>query len=81
MRDKWHQQAANTGHQTRIYTVEQNGALYETDTRTGAWKQIGKAEFGKAKFMCWSSDSLYIIEDDGLFRMNPFNGFRTAIGK
>jgi hypothetical protein len=78
---EWKGTVLATSFKTRIYTVEQNGALYETDMGTGAWKQIGKPEFAKAKFMSWLDDSLYILEDDGLYRVNPTTGIRTAVGK
>ena len=77
----WKNTILGVDYETRIYTVEQDGALYETDMRTGVWKQIGKAEFGKAKFISWYDDSLYIMEDDGLFRVNPGSGYRLLISK
>lgn len=77
----WKNTIVGTSYKTGIYTVEQDGALYETDMSTGAWKQIGKAEFGKAKFMRWFSNALYIMEDDGLYRVNPTTGSRTAVSK
>ena len=65
----------------RIYTVEQSGALYETNPATGIWRQIGKPEFGKTQFMFGTTSWLYSIEDGDLYRINPSNGSWGAVGK
>lgn len=65
----------------RFYSVEKNGALYDTDLTTGKWVQIGKPEFGKTKFMFAAGQNLLTIETDGsLYRINPSSGGWTAVG-
>jgi hypothetical protein len=63
----------------RIYSVERSGALYETNPANGVWKQIGKAEFGNARFLFGADGSLYTLEAGGLFRINPSNGSWVAV--
>ncbi len=64
-----------------LYTVERSGILYETNLATGVWKQIGKAEFGKTRYIVGEGESLYTIENGGLYRINPANGSWGLVGK
>lgn len=66
----------------KIYTIETDGALYVTDPQTATWRQIGKKDFGRVKFLFAAGTTLYIIEhdDQGLHRVNPADGIRTKVG-
>jgi len=65
----------------KLYTVETNGGLWETDLGTGTWKQLGKAEFGSTRFLLAAGNNLYTIETDGnLYRVNPNDGSWVGVG-
>jgi hypothetical protein len=78
---EWKNTIGGTTLDGRIYTVERGGALYETNPATGAWRQIGKAEFGKTQFMFGADGSLYSLENGDLYRINPTNGSWVGIGQ
>ena len=66
----------------KIYTVETGGALYETDGKTGAWKQLGKPEFADTVFLFAVKGKLVSIEKNGnLYIINPADGSWEASGK
>ena len=49
----------------KLYSVETSGKLYVTEPSTGAWKAIGKPEFGATWRMFGVGQKLYTIEKDG----------------
>jgi hypothetical protein len=66
----------------KIYTVETGGALYETDSASGTWKQIGKPEFANTLFLFGLGDQLVSIENSGsLYLINPADGSWKPSGK
>jgi hypothetical protein len=66
----------------RLYTIDNSGALYVTDLAAGTWRQLGKAEFGKTRFLFAEGQSLYSIETDGsLYRVSPTNGAWSRVGQ
>jgi hypothetical protein len=66
---------------SRLYTIETNGALYSTNLETGRWFQIGKPEFAKTQFLFAVGVSLYTIERDGNFyRVNQSTGSWIRVG-
>jgi hypothetical protein len=72
---EWSNTIAGTVLAGKLYTVESNGALYETIPSTAAWRQIGKAEFADTRFLFAASGSLYSIEKNGrLYRISPSDG-------
>jgi hypothetical protein len=78
----WQKTIVGTVLGSQIYTVESSGALYETDPKTGVWKQIGKPEFGNTKFMFAVAGSLYTIETSGsLYQVSPQDGSWKGVGK
>ncbi len=65
----------------QLYTTEDNGGLYVTNTETGEWKQIGKAEFGNTTFMFAARERIYTIESDGsLYKVDPVDGSWAQLG-
>lgn len=67
---------------SRLYTIEINGALYATDLSSGRWLQIGKAEFADTQFLFADGPSLYTIETNGaLYRINPRDGSWRSVGE
>lgn len=66
----------------RLYSVEKNGALYETDLRNGKWRQLGKPDFVNTKHIFAVNESLYTIETDGTFyRVSPADGSWAKVGQ
>lgn len=66
----------------KIYTMEGGSPskLFETDPKTGTWKQIGKRDF-RAKYVFPAGSSLYTIEFEGkLFRIDPVTGAKVGVG-
>lgn len=64
-----------------LYTVEKDGHLYSTDMNSGTWRQIGKSEFGKTRFLFAGNKNLLSIEQDGsLYRINPSDGTWAQLG-
>jgi hypothetical protein len=45
--------------------VETSGKLYVTEPTTGAWKPLGKPEFGATRRMFGVGKKVYTIENDG----------------
>ena len=76
----WKNTMGSTVMGEKLYTVETSGVLYETSLITGLWKPIGKAEFGKTRFLFSANGYLYTIENGGLYRVSPANGAWTAVG-
>jgi len=77
----WKGVLAGTHHAGKFYAAEANGNLYETDPKTGGWKQIGKTEFGNTRLMFSAGDSIYSIEADGsLYRISPADGSWSQVG-
>lgn len=65
----------------RLYTIDNSGALYATDLAAGTWRQLGKAEFGKTRFLFAGDQSLYSIETDGsLYRVSSTTGAWSRVG-
>ena len=65
----------------KLYTVEDNGGLYVTNPKDGGWTQIGKADFGDARFLFAAGDRLVTINKDGsLFKVDPKDGRRRRLG-
>ncbi|HEV8370770.1 MAG TPA: hypothetical protein VGQ39_22665 [Pyrinomonadaceae bacterium] len=66
---------------SRLYTIETNGALYSTNLETGKWFQIGKPEFANTQFLFAVGVNLYTIERDGsLYRVNQSTGSWVRVG-
>ncbi len=64
-----------------LYTVEREGQMYETNTRNGSWRQIGKTDYLRTKFLYSGGSKLYTIENDGYFySINPSSGASQKIG-
>ena len=77
----WKGTIAGARHKGKLYTVEDNGGLYVTNTDTGEWKQIGKADFSATKFVFTVADHLCTIDNDGnLYSVDPKNGSWTRLG-
>lgn len=77
----WKHTLAGAFLQDRLYTVEPNGVLWRTDLDTGAWTQVGRAEFGNTAFMFALRENLYTIETTGsLYQVSPDNGSWRQIG-
>lgn len=69
------------GANSRLYTIETNGALYSTNLETGKWFQLGKAEFANTQFLFAVGVNLYTIERDGsLYRVNQSTGSWIRVG-
>ena len=65
----------------KLYTVEASGVLHETNTSTGAWKQIGKSDFLRTKFLLAGPTSLYSLENDGnLYAVSTATGSLQQVG-
>ncbi len=57
------------------------GTLFETDPKTGTWKQIGKKRDFRAKYLFPAGSSLYSIEFDGkMYRIDPVTGAQVGVG-
>ena len=66
----------------RLFTAEPSGILYATNPGTGAYVQVGKAEFGKTQRMFSTADGLFSIEADGsLYSINPADGSWRQLGE
>ena len=66
----------------KLYTVEKSGALYVTDPADGAWKRLGKVEFGATAFLFALPDRLATIGTDGDLRLvDPATGEWTRSGR
>lgn len=66
----------------KLYTVEAGGALYETDSASGAWKQVGNPDFANTLLLFALADQLVSIEKNGnLYLINPADGSWKASGK
>ncbi len=76
----WKNTMGSTVMGDKLYTVETSGVLYETSLVTGLWKPIGKAEFGKTRFLFSANGSLFTLEDGGLYRVNRSTGDWTQVG-
>jgi len=78
----WRATIAAVGMGDKLYTVEPGGVLYVTDSATGAWKPIGKPDFGNTAFLFEAGGGLYTIEKDGsLYAVNPSDGSWKRLGK
>jgi hypothetical protein len=78
----WAGTIAGTALGEKIFTVESGGALYETDSASGAWKQVGKPEFAGTLLLLGLGDQLVSIEKSGsLYLINPADGSWRASGK
>ena len=78
---EWKDTIAGTTFKNRIYTVEKSGGLFVTDPATGAWKQLGKAEFANTTHLFPTADGLNSIESDGsMYRVNPEDGSWERVG-
>ena len=78
----WKNTVAGAVLKNNLYSVESSGVLYSTDLKSGKWKPVGRAVFGRTKILLAANSSLYSIETDGnLYRINPANGGRHRIGK
>ena len=78
----WKDTIAATTHGGALYTVESSGKLYRTDLGSGSWQGIGKAEFGKTRFLVSVGDALYTIESSGsLYAVDPASGVWKRVGK
>ncbi|MFO0810048.1 MAG: hypothetical protein U0746_15610 [Gemmataceae bacterium] len=65
----------------RIYTVEREGGLYETEPSTGQWRLLATSGFSETAFMFAVGSSLYTIETNGnLYRVDPASGRWEALG-
>lgn len=65
----------------KIYTLEGGSPskLFETDPKTGTWKQIGKRDF-RTKYLFPAGSSLYSIEFEGkMYRVDPVTGAQFPI--
>jgi hypothetical protein len=77
----WRGVLAGTALGGTLYAVETDGRLYATDPATGAWQQVGKADFRNTRFLFAASGRLYSIEQDGsLYRINPADGTWQRVG-
>lgn len=65
----------------KMYTVEKNGAIYETDLVSTFRTQIGKREFEKGKFIFAANNMLYVIDYEGtMFKVNATTGVKEQLG-
>jgi hypothetical protein len=78
----WKNTVAGTTLKNRLYTVETDGSLYNTDLKTGKWQKVGKSGFAKTKFLFTTGAYITALESDGsLYRVNPVTGQRLRLGK
>jgi hypothetical protein len=78
----WKDTIALTTYNDRLYSVEKNGALYETDLSNGKWRQLGKPDFVNTRHIFAVNESLYTIEADGTFyRVSPADGSWAKVGQ
>jgi tRNA A-37 threonylcarbamoyl transferase component Bud32 len=55
----------------RLYTVESDDNLHETDLKDGKRKQLGETEFGSTRFLLACGADLYALDGDGnLYRVH-----------
>lgn len=64
----------------KLYTVETDGAIYETDLTTTAKTAIGKAEYGNSRFIFATTTNLFIIDYNGtMFKVDPVKGGKEKV--
>ena len=65
----------------KMYSVEKNGRIYETDLTTTLRTPIGKQDFDKAKFIFSANNMLYVIDYEGtMFKVNVTTGVKEQLG-
>jgi hypothetical protein len=65
----------------KLYTVENNGGIYETDLTTTEKKPIGPASFGNSRFIFSANSSLYVIDFNGtIFKVDPATAKKEKVG-
>lgn len=78
----WANTALAVESKSKIYTIEKNGTLLETDPLTGISKQIGKPDYQNTRFLFAANNLIYTIETSGsLYSINPVDGSWKQIGK
>ena len=77
----WGSTIAATAYDGKLYTVEEDGTLYETNTSNGKWKKIADG-YENTVVLAANDKGLFTIEDDGtLYSINPSNGKWKQVGK
>lgn len=78
----WKNTIAGVGMGDKIYTVESGGNLYETDSSTGRWRQLGGAEYSNTQFVFDGSGFIMTIEANGnLYKISTSDGAWTQLGQ
>ena len=65
----------------KMYTIEKNGRIYETDLTTTMRTPLGKQDFDKGKFIFSANNMLYVIDYEGtMFKVDATTGVKEQVG-